>query len=74
MEIQLHNTSRIVEVDGVPCRVWEGHTSTGIEVAACICRVAAGANQDLSQFEAELKEQRTPTAIGMDSFPLRMVL
>lgn len=30
MEIQLHNTTKIVTVNGVPARVWEGVTASGI--------------------------------------------
>lgn len=74
LKITLHNTSRIVSVNGVDGRVWEGTTESGIEVIAVITRIAAPKGADLSQFEAELQEQRPPSDRATTIFPLRMVL
>ncbi len=78
MKITLESTTRIIDVkssasaDGIECRVWEGQTESGIKVQALIPRIAALKAEDLSQFEAELKEQRAPR---MESaWPLRMIL
>ena len=73
MRIQLESTSQIVEVNGVPARVWEGATESGVAVACLITRIAVKRDADCSQFEAELKETRPPTA-ELNAFPLRMVL
>lgn len=35
MEIQLRNTSKIVHLNGVPARVWEGHPASGTAVNGC---------------------------------------
>lgn len=73
MKITLESTTRIVNASGVDCRVWEGKTESGIEVQALIPRIAAFKDSDLTQFEAELQEQRAPSA-AVEAFPLRMVL
>lgn len=73
MKITIESTTRIVNASGVDCRVWEGVTEHGIKVQALIPRVAALADQDLGQFEAELQEQRAPSA-EVQAFPLRLVL
>lgn len=78
MKITIESTSRIVQVQGdngglIPARVWEGHTDSGIAVHCLLTRIAALKTEDLSQFEAELVEQRPPTAIA-EAFPARMVL
>lgn len=79
MKITLESTSKIVQVvpvsgaAAVPCRVWEGETASGIKVQALIPRIAASANSDLSQFDAELRETGAPWP-DLDMFPLRMVL
>ncbi len=73
MTIILISTSKIVELNGVPARVWEGTTASGIPVHAFITRVAVDREADNSQFEAELKETRAPSA-DVAAYPLRMVL
>lgn len=80
MRIHLDSTSRTVLVraagtasDEIECRVWEGHTESGIAIQALIPRIAVHQSLDASQFEAELKEQRPPSA-EPQAFPLRMIL
>lgn len=73
MKMTIESTSRIVNASGIECRVWEGITERGVKVQALIPRVAALADQDLSQFEAELREQKPPSS-EVQAFPLRMIL
>lgn len=72
MKITLESTTRIVEINGVPARLWEGETASGIKVQALITRIAAPADADQAQFKAELAEQRAPEQ--PQAFPLRMVI
>jgi len=83
MKITIESTTKIVRVVvnqvtglpdiGIDCRVWEGLTERGVKVQCLIPRIAALAGEDLSQFEAELQEQRPPSA-KVQAFPLRMIL
>lgn len=73
MKLTIESTSRIVTLDGLPARIWEGKTESGIGVICFVSRVAVKENEDTSQFEKELAEQRAPSAEA-GSFPLRMVL
>jgi hypothetical protein len=73
MEMIIESTTRIVEANGVPCRVWEGVTARGVKVECLIALVAVREGQDVAQFEAELKECRAPSA-DAQVFPLRMIL
>lgn len=74
MKITIESTSKIVELNGVPARLWEGHTESGIEVHCFITRIAVHKDQDCSQFEKELKEQPQPSALLDGVYPLRMIL
>lgn len=74
MQIQLESTDKIVEVNGVPARVWEGHTDTGIPVHALITRIGVDKDADLTQFEAELQECRAPSAAVDEFYPAKVVL
>lgn len=74
MKITLHNTTRIVNVNGVDGRIWEGMTDSGIEVIAVITRIAAPKAADLSQFETELQATAPPSDCATTVFPLRMIL
>ncbi len=73
MEIKLHNTTKIVEVNGVPARIWEGETESGIRVYAFITRIAVDKESDQEAFLKELEECRPPSA-DMQGFPLRLIL
>jgi hypothetical protein len=73
MKITLENTSKIVHVNNVPARVWEGKTESGIPCHAFITRIGVSRDEDSSQFEAELKETKAPSA-DVAAYPLRMIL
>lgn len=73
MTVTLHNTSKIVELNGVPARIWEGETSTGIPVHAFITRIAVAKDKPCEEFEKELSETSPPSA-EVKVYPLRLVL
>jgi hypothetical protein len=73
MKITIENTTKLVELNGVPARIWEGHTDTGIPVHCFITRIAVKEGLDCTQFERELAEQRKPS-FEIDAIPLRMIL
>ena len=82
MKITIESTTKTVMIAAgehfhakyeIACRVWEGETEHGIKVQCLIPRIAALANQDLAQFEAELEEQKAPSS-DVQIWPLRMVL
>lgn len=73
MKIKLENTSKIVELNGVPARIWEGETESGIPVHAFITRIAVEKDQDTGQFEKELQEQKAPST-ELEAIPGRMIL
>lgn len=72
MNVQLHSTTKIVTINGVPARVWEGVTEGGINCHAFITRIAVHKNDDASEFEKELNEVHAPCTV--DSIPLRMII
>jgi hypothetical protein len=69
MRIQLESTDKIIRVNGVAARLWEGHTETGIEVHALITRIGVHKDSDCSQFEAELTECRPPSRMLSEAYP-----
>jgi hypothetical protein len=73
MKITIESTSKIVKANGVDCRVWEGETASGIKISALIPRIAVAPDQDVSQFEAELRATRPPSP-EVEAWPLRMIL
>ena len=74
MKITIESTTRTVDVNGVPARVWEGQTESGIPVAVMVTRIAVPPGHDVAQFERELIECAPPTALGTGPWPTRMVL
>jgi hypothetical protein len=81
LKLTLENTSQIVMLSHesapnveIPARVWEGTTESGIKVQCLITRVSAAADQDLTQFDKELREVRPPSVDAVRCFPLRLIL
>lgn len=73
MKITIHSTDKLVYLDGVKCRVWEGETESGIKMHAFIPRVAVHDSLDSSQFENELLECRKPSEY-IQALPLVLIL
>lgn len=74
MKIEIRSTDRIVDVNGVPARVWEGTSEAGVKVICLVARIAVPADQDQQQFQRELQEHAAPSRAAVDAFPLRMLI
>jgi hypothetical protein len=81
MKITIESTSQVVLVktpmspaEGILCRIWEGETESGIKMHALIVRVAVKDDQDVSQFNLELIEQRAPSGEVAGIYPSRIIL
>lgn len=74
MEIKLQNTTKIVHINGVPARIWEGHTAKGVRILAFITRVAVPDGEDASELERELQETPPVTPEMGQVFDPRLVL
>jgi len=61
MEMTIHSTDKIVEINGIPTRVWEGVSASGIRVHTYIIRVAVKRGDDVTEFQRELQECIPPT-------------
>jgi hypothetical protein len=61
MKISIESTSKTVEINGVPARVWEGKSERGVPVICFVTRIAVDRGGDCAQFEAELTEHRPPS-------------
>lgn len=65
MKITLESTTRIVKVNGMAARIWEGKSAKGVPIVACITRIAVEREADNSEFERELKEHAAPSPAAM---------
>lgn len=76
MKVTLESTTQMTTLSGIPARIWEGHTESGIPVHAYVTRIAVASDADTSQFEKELQECRAPSARIADVFKgdMRMIL
>lgn len=74
MKITVENTSKIVTLNGVPARIWEGFTESGIRCHCYITRIAIDKDELRSEeFERELSEQKAPST-EIEAIPIRMIL
>ena len=73
MKLTIENTTQIVELNGVPARVWEGQTESGIKVHCFVTRISVNEDDGMEvheKFRKELSECKKPSVV----FPLKMVL
>lgn len=68
------STDKIVELDGVPARVWEAVTEHGVKCHLYVTRIAVHKDQDNSQFEAELQETHQPASAEIKAIPAKLIL
>ena len=61
MKMTIESTSKLVVINGVPARVWQGKSERGVPLVCCITRIAVDKDADNSQFESELQEHAAPT-------------
>lgn len=72
MKITIENTSRIVHLDNVTARIWEGKTDSGIPVICYITGIGA-ANAEHEKFRHEFLEQRPPSPAA-EAVPGKLIL
>lgn len=73
MIVTIESTDKIVTLNGVPARIWQGATESGVPCHCYITRIAVDKGEDTSQFERELQEHAAPRA-ELEAIPMRMVL
>lgn len=74
MKITIESTTKIVELNGILSRIWEGKTENGIKVHCYITRLSVDKSEPrLDEFLKELQEQKAPSA-EIEAIPLRMIL
>jgi hypothetical protein len=73
MKIEIESTTKIVRLNNVPARIWEGKTASGIPVHCYVTRIALAKDADPSEFERELQEHKPPSP-EIQAIPLRMIL
>lgn len=62
MKITIKSTNKIVELNGVPARVWEGQTESGIKVHCFVTRIDIDHDELRAyEFEKELHETTPPS-------------
>lgn len=74
MKVTLQSTTKLVTLNGVPARIWEGQTESGIKVHAYITRIAIDMNETRTdEFETELLQQEQPSA-EVRAIPLKLII
>ena len=74
MKIIIESTTKIIELNGIPARIWEGKTESGIKVHCFITRIAIDKDEiRTDEFQNELQEQKEPS-IEIKAYPLGLIL
>lgn len=80
MKITIEPTSKVVELNGVPARIWEGSACLeehhGVPCHVFVTRIAVSETESEevhTKFREALQETKAPTP-DVESYPLKMVL
>jgi hypothetical protein len=60
MKFTIEMSDEIVSVDGVTCRIWNGHADNGVPVRVYVHRIAVPVEQPQEYFDRELLEVPPP--------------
>jgi hypothetical protein len=74
VKLTVESTTRIISINGVPARVWEGTSEAGVPVYLAVTRVSVPEGADQSEFAKELQAHKPPSDAAVLCFPLRMVI
>ena len=74
MKIIVESTTKVVYLNGIPARIWEGLTESGIKLHCYITRIAIDHKEiRIKEFEEELQKQKTPSS-EIEAIPVRLIL
>lgn len=74
MKVQLRSTEKVITFNGLPARIWEGITESGIKCHAYITRIAIDKDEPRAdEFSKELQEHEPPST-EIQAIPLRMII
>jgi len=74
MKVTINSTSKIVHLNGLPARVWEGETESGIKVHCYVTRIAIDVDETRTEeFETEFRECRVPS-VEVNEIPLNLLI
>ncbi|MCX5495765.1 hypothetical protein OSH11_13710 [Kaistia dalseonensis] len=75
MNITIRNTDRLIDVNGVPARIWEGQTDAGVPVLCLVTRISPQSLDPaaIETFARELTETTPPTDAAV-AIPARLIL
>ena len=60
MKLTIESTENLTHIDGVPVRIWNAKTESGIDCFVFVHRIAVHNDYDHTEFERELQEQLQP--------------
>jgi hypothetical protein len=62
MKINIESTTKIVSINGIPSRVWEGKTETGVKVNCFVSLICIDKDEKrIKDFSSELKQLKEPS-------------
>jgi hypothetical protein len=74
MRISISSTTKIVKLNGVPARIWQGETESGIKVHCYITRIAIDRDETRTEeFECDLEEHEAPR-LDLRVIPLNLLI
>lgn len=73
MKITIEATETLTEIDGVPVRLWQGVTDSGIFCKVFVHRIAVHKDANTAELDAELKSVDAPRG-GPNYVPLPLAL
>lgn len=76
MKMTIESTAELVDINGVPARIWQGESDSGTPVIAFVTRIAVpedAGEQAHAQFAAELQQHAVPRA-AVQTLPTRMLI
>lgn len=66
MKITIENTNKISTLSGVPARIWEGETESGIKIICYVTRIVIKDMRKSAEFDREFVKIKLPSAKALE--------
>lgn len=76
MNMTINSTNKLVNINGVTARLWEGETNTGLKVSAFIVRVAVDQDSNIKEKQQLFEElqKSIPSSTDWDNLKKDLLL
>lgn len=73
MKITIESTTKVIFINNIATRIWEGETEDGTKIHCYISQIAANENVNVAKFYNDISNSKTPSP-EVEAIPMEITL